>query len=210
MNFLAHCLIGDRAAREDRDALVAGGFLGDFVKGPLPPAMPDDLSLGVRLHRRVDAYSNQHPIIRDSVARFPTELRRIAPILVDILCDHFLSSHWDEFHPTSLPRFTRKVYVDVASFEPWLPGAGHRFLTYARERDLLARYADWTVALGAMRSITRRLGLGELDAGMEAAVPPLLGDLDEDFRAYFPDIVDHACAWADEARRSGGQDSARS
>ncbi|MEM8767504.1 MAG: hypothetical protein AAGE43_08685 [Pseudomonadota bacterium] len=70
MNFLAHCLIGhEAAAGTDRASpLLAGGFLGDFIKGRVPEAMPGDLALGVRLHRRVDAFSNQQPAIRRSCA----------------------------------------------------------------------------------------------------------------------------------------------
>ena len=196
MNFLAHCLIATRAAHRTEDAaLVAGGFLGDFIKGPLPQEMPRGLALGVRLHRRIDAYSNQHPGIRTSSRRFPAELRRIAPILVDVLCDHLLSSRWEEFHAASLPGFTTHIYDVVASHEEWLTDNGHRFLAYARERDLLASYADWEVVLGALRSITRRLGRNELNPLLERAVPALLADLEADFVSYFPDIIDHARFW---------------
>lgn len=200
MNFLAHCLIGSRAADDDPDtpgaeALLAGGFLGDFIKGRVPEEMPEELALGVRLHRRVDAYSNQHPQIRASCDRFPPELRRIAPILVDILCDHLLSHRWEEFHSQGLPRFTAGVYDQVAAHDGWLPESGHRFLNYAREQDLLAHYADWSVTSGAMRSITRRLDLSDLNPLLETAVPPLMTGLEADFDGYFPDILTHARQW---------------
>ena len=68
MNFLAHCLIGARA-REDDAGLIAGGFLGDFIKGPVPASMPPALQAGVRLHRRIDAYSNQQPDLLRSAHR---------------------------------------------------------------------------------------------------------------------------------------------
>jgi acyl carrier protein phosphodiesterase len=200
MNFLAHCLIGARAGSGGVDggeeaALVAGGFLGDFIKGTVPGEMPVDLAQGVRLHRRIDAYSNTHPDIRISCDRFPPELRRIAPILVDIICDHLLARNWQDFHHDDLPRFTSLTYDRVAAHGDWLPDSGHRFLDYARANDLLARYDDWSVTSGALRSITRRLGRTELNPIMEGAVPPLLALLEEDFGRYFPDIIDHATDW---------------
>jgi acyl carrier protein phosphodiesterase len=197
VNYLAHCLIGEQAT-VDADlapALVAGGFLGDFVKGPVPAGMPVELALGVRLHRRVDAYSNRHAVIRKSADRFPPELRRIAPILVDILCDHLLSRRWEEFHPQTLPDFTDRVYRQLDDHSHWLPARGREFLDYARGRDLLRRYGDWSVTAASLRSITRRLGMSRLDPLMDAAVPPLLGDLGSDFRDYFPDILEHARDW---------------
>ncbi len=197
MNYLAHCLIGELAGTEADLApgLIAGGFLGDFVKGPVPEDMPWPLALGVRLHRRVDAYSNRHPVIRRSTDRFAPELRRIAPILVDILCDHLLARSWDEFHQQALMDFTARVYRQVDEHGQWLPLHGRRFLDYAKERDLLRSYTDWTATAAAMRSITRRLRRSELDPLLERTVPPLLPDLETDFRDYFPDIIRHAANW---------------
>lgn len=213
MNFLAHCLIGEQAADQAdlTPALVAGGFLGDFIKGPVPPELPHALALGVRLHRRVDAYSNRHPGIRRSTGRFPPELRRIAPILLDILCDHLLSRRWDEFHPNALADFTARVYRHVDDHGRWLPAHGRRFLDYARERDLLQRYGDWSVTAASLRSITRRLARSDLDPLLEAALPPLLPSLEADFCRYFPDIIDHARGWiADGAPKPHAQKAAES
>lgn len=193
MNFLAHCLIGARAG--EAEGLIAGGFLGDFIKGTIPQEMPADLAQGVRLHRRIDAYSNTHQNIRVSCDRFPPELRRIAPILVDIICDHLLTRNWRHFHRDQLPEFTALTYERIAAHGEWLPDTGHRFLAYARDKDLLAQYGDWSVTSGALRSITRRLRLSHLDDLLDDAVPPLLSALEEDFERYFPDIVDHAIDW---------------
>ena len=197
MNFLAHCLIGhEAAAGSDRaSTLLAGGFLGDFIKGPVPAEMPVDLALGVRLHRRVDAFSNQQPGIRRSCDRFPEPLRRIAPILVDILCDHLLTLHWGSYGGEALEAFTARVYREVRDHDAWLTRHGQEFLAYAERRDLLAAYGDFGVAERAMGSITRRLRREELNPLIAAAVPPLLADLSADFHEYFPEILSHAAGW---------------
>lgn len=196
MNFLAHCLIGAHASPGDEDpALVAGGFLGDFIKGRIPADMPVSLARGVRLHRRIDAYSNTHPDIRASCQRFPVALKRIAPILVDILCDHLLTRRWHDYHPDALTRFTAGTYELVAEHGDWLPASGHRFLSYARDKDLFSQYGEWSVTARAMRSVTRRLGKTALDPTMERSIPPLIDELEADFDRYFPDVLAHARDW---------------
>jgi acyl carrier protein phosphodiesterase len=196
MNFLAHCLIGATAGgRTEGEELLVGGFLGDFVKGRIPAEMPQPLARGVKLHRRVDAYSGQQPQIRLSCDRFPPELRRIAPILVDIIGDHLLARHWTEFHSDPLDTFTTTTYQAVATHSNWLSESGVRFLDYARDRDLLAAYQDWSVISSALRSITRRLDKTELNPVMEATTTGLLDDLEVDFLEYFPDMIDHATDW---------------
>ncbi|MEM8767403.1 MAG: acyl carrier protein phosphodiesterase, partial [Pseudomonadota bacterium] len=127
--------------------------------------------------------------------RFPEPLRRIAPILVDILCDHLLTQHWASYSSETLAAFTRRVYREVRHHGDWLPESGREFLSYAEERDLLAAYGDFRVTERAMGSITRRLKREELNPLIAEAVPPLLEDLSADFNDYFPDILAHAEDW---------------
>ena len=204
MNFLAHCLIGAKARGDDGPGLLAGGFIGDFVKGPVPVAMPVGLALGVRLHRRVDAYSNRQEAIRHSCARYPRELRRFAPIVLDIVTDHLLTGRWRTYDDGALPAFTARAYELVADYRDWLGPAGERFFDYARDTDLLARYGDWTVICRSIHSVARRLRREELGAPLVDATSALLSELQDDFDLFFPAIVEHACEWVDEQQCSGG------
>ena len=215
MNFLAHCLIGVHASRalSPADArhtaagldlnseqslggeLLVGGFLGDFIKGPMPGPLPESLATGVRLHRRIDAYSNQHPGIRRSCDRFQGDLRRLAPVLVDIIADHCLARRWGDFHDESLVTFTASSYREISSREAWLPDSGKRFLEHMQRVDLLAGYQDWGVTERALRSVTRRLRREHLNPSMADQVPPMLDSLEADFKAYFPDMLSHGTDW---------------
>lgn len=195
MNFLAHCLIGAQATQTENPALIVGGFLGDFIKGPVPAELPADLALGVRLHRRIDAYSNQHPGIRCSCARFPQHLRRMAPIFVDIIADHCLARRWSEFSDEPITTFTRRAYQQIAGHTSWLSARGERFFRYMSEEDLLASYRHPETMHQGLRSITRRLGKEHLNSDLAAIAVEQLGRLEEDFLEYFPDMLAHAKEW---------------
>jgi acyl carrier protein phosphodiesterase len=204
VNFLAHCLIGAQATSRatpegvkpqiDAD-LVVGGFLGDFIKGRIPESMPAGLARGVRLHRRVDAYSNQQPLIRRSCDRFPAQLRRLAPVFVDIIADHLLSRNWRHYHDAPLREFTASTYELIALHDDWLSEPGRRFYRYMCDTDLLAAYGDWEITLRGLYSITRRLQHETLNDQLEGAVSAIIDDLADDFAQYFPDIVEHAQSW---------------
>ena len=47
-----------------RSGLLAGAILADFGKGPIDSKWPLELQAGIRLHRRIDAFTN--PARRDS------------------------------------------------------------------------------------------------------------------------------------------------
>lgn len=202
MNFLAHCLINDQAAAalnapdpEMRRMLVAGGFIGDFVKGRVPDHLPGALRHGIRLHRRIDAYSNQNAAIRRSCDRFPPSLRRLAPPLVDIIADHLLARRWREYHERPLHDFSRDAYRHIAASTAHLPSRGVDFLQWMISNDLLASYRDWEAAQRGLRSITRRLRRQDLNDELTRTVPALLPALNADFDEYFPDLMNHAADW---------------
>lgn len=220
MNFLAHCLIGARVAGPSggsmgeqqtisaaasatldeswQGSLIAGGFLGDFLKGRVPEDMPRALALGVRLHRRVDAYSNRAPAILRSCDRYPAELRRFAPVFVDIIADHLLAASWSAHHPAALADFTGEAYVRIDAHRSWLSESGRQFFDYAAQSDLFARYRDWAVIERALHSVARRVRRPELGPPAAAVSLDLYQDLSADFEAYFPDILQHAGEWTGE------------
>lgn len=201
MNFLAHCLLAERAANELNQStdvtrmLIAGGFIGDFLKGPVSEDLPPALGLGVRLHRRIDAYSNQHEAIRRSCNRFPAQLRRLAPPLVDVVADHLLATAWPDHHKQPLDVFAQQAYQNISASDAHLPAHGQEFLQWMVHNDLFTSYLNWASVERGMRSVTRRLRRSDLDEHLARDIPDLLTQLQQDFNEYFPELQQHAIDW---------------
>ena len=67
MNFLAHIYLSG----EDQE-LKIGNFIADSVKGKKFAQFPERIQQGITLHRKIDSYTDSHPIVRESVLRlFP-------------------------------------------------------------------------------------------------------------------------------------------
>ena len=181
MNFLAHCLLA-----RPGDGFVAGGVLGDFVKGPIPASLPLPLRAGVRLHRRIDSCSNRLPAMKPSLARFPAPLRRVAPVLLDIVADHCLALAWPRFGTGSVAAFSASVYGAIERYRGFVPARGQRFVAHMAATDLLARYDDPAVVRRAMLHVLRRLRQDHLAPALDEVLGPALPGLQADFLAYFP------------------------
>ena len=97
MNFLAHALLAGESP-----ALVVGGVVGDWIKGPLPAGLPEDLARGVALHRAIDTFAETHPAFCASRARMSAGRRRYAGVLVDIFYDHLLARDWAQYRDDGL------------------------------------------------------------------------------------------------------------
>ena len=199
MNFLAHCLIAARAlpANETLSAgLVAGGVLGDFIKGRVPERWPPPLQAGIRLHRRIDAYSNGAPGVRTSCNRFPAGLRRLAPVFVDIVADHCLALDWSARHDEPLEDFSQRCYATLRPHAHRLDRRARRYLDWLMEEDLLTRYQDPEAMERGLLSVTRRLDREQLNDALLDFVTAALPQLKVDFQGYFPELLAHGRAWA--------------
>ena len=190
MNFLAHCAL----AGDDPEHLV-GGFLGDFVKGSVPTELPVGIQTGVRLHRRLDAFSAEQPDIRRSVARLPDELRRVAPVFVDLLADHFLAVHFERMHDEPLGAFEQRAYRTLGSYRGRFPPRAQRFFDYLESRAVFTRYVDPATVGHAFERVGERLGIGAIAAPAMTALSREYGDFEADFLHYYPALKRHSQEW---------------
>lgn len=184
MNHLAHALL----AGSD-DALLLGSLLGDFWRGAADPTWPDGVRRGVLLHRRIDVYTDSHPLVSAARGRFAAPWRRYAGILIDMYFDHALARDWPRYADEPLAAFSRRIGAVLARNGDWLPSGLNRFAHYAHEHGLFAAYARRDVIEQALAGIGRRL---RHDNPLHAAGPALwrqADDLDAAFAAFFPELT---------------------
>ncbi len=90
MNYLGHLLVLPNAG-----LTTLGNLLGDFFKGRVESIEPEELRVGVALHREIDRFTDSHPVVLRSVARLGPSRRRLGGVLVDVFYDHFLAQGLD-------------------------------------------------------------------------------------------------------------------
>ncbi|KAA0013512.1 DUF479 domain-containing protein [Billgrantia pellis] len=182
MNFLAHAWL----ARGGSDDFLYGNLIADGVKGSDLSAWPGAVAGGIRHHRRVDAYVDTHPIVREARSRAPRPQRRYAGIALDLVWDHFVARELGLHRRRSA--LVLRSY-DVLRHRP-APTRLEHMVPALVAQDWLHRYADFDFTCGAVRGIGQRLSgpnrLAEL-------VPWLQEDyvwLERDFRRLWPMLLD--------------------
>jgi acyl carrier protein phosphodiesterase len=182
MNYLAHLHLGGH-----RPAQLLGSLYGDFVKGPLPGRFPAELEAAIRLHRSIDAFTDNHPLIKASMARFPAQRRRYAGIMLDVFFDHCLARDWSRYADMPLEAFTRQVYGALAA-EPQLPERLALIAPRMAAQDWLGSYQDFNVLEQVLSGISRRLSRPEALAGGMRELQVLYQPLSADFDAFYPQL----------------------
>ncbi|WP_442112372.1 ACP phosphodiesterase [Pseudomonas sp. NUPR-001] len=182
MNYLAHLHLGGQQPEQ-----LLGSLYGDFVKGPLAGRFPLPLEAAIRLHRQIDVFTDSHPLVLQSLARFPRERRRYAGIILDVFFDHCLALHWQDYAEQPLEQFTGRVYQVLAA-QADLPGRLAQIAPYMAADDWLGSYREFAVLGPVFRGIARRLSRPEGMDGALELVETLYAPLMEDFRAFYPEL----------------------
>ncbi len=134
MNFLAHIYLSG-----NHEKIMVGNFIGDYVKGTGYLKYPEEISRGILLHRSIDFYTDNHPLVRQSKKRIDARYRKYAGIVIDIFYDYFLASHWLEYSRIPLHEFTSEVYVLLNKHYDIFPSAVKSwFPTFIRNNGLMS------------------------------------------------------------------------
>ncbi len=190
MNHLAHFYLS-----QSHEALIVGGFLGDFVKGRLTGKFPTAIEEGIRLHRAIDSYTDTHPVVTRSRTRFDPPYRRYSGIITDIVYDHYLARNWQTHSSVSLESFNETACRCVLQAKPLLPETALETITWMQSAVAFVRYADETFIDRALKSISRRLRRDNpLATGIESFQQNRPG-LEEDFTLFMPQVTQFAEQW---------------
>jgi acyl carrier protein phosphodiesterase len=185
VNYLAHLFVAG-----DNPADLVGHMLADFLTLREIAAYPPEIRAGIAMHQRVDAFSDDHPVFAASRRRFQPPYRRYGGVLVDLVYDHFLAKHWDEYSPKlGLPEFTQRAYAILQQHHGILPHRLQKLLPHMIGDDWLCSYRELESVGWALRGISHRLrrenplatALGVLEANYSG--------LEGDFRVFFPELT---------------------
>jgi len=186
MNFLAHAHLSG-----NNEDVLFGNFVADAVKGNDVMNFEGDIRLGIRLHRRIDVFTDRHEVFRKSVARIRDSFGKYSGIVVDIYYDHFLAANWNRFHHDPLPVFAGYVYDILLERYSLLPKRTKRLLPFLITQNWLVGYADFDGLARVFYGMDRRTGFG---SGMKTAVVALkdnYNDLYSDFSLFYPGLQEY-------------------
>ena len=189
MNYLAHLLLADGTSET-----LVGGLLGDFAKGLDVSSLPAAVRAALLQHRRIDAFTDAHPLVRRSRARVSREFSRFSGILVDVFYDHFLALRWPDHMPEPLSAFAARVYAALREHERLLPLRLSRVLPRMASEDWLSGYAEIENVGHALAGLERRFSR---PTGLSRALVELTRNHDAmhaDFADFFPQLREYAKA----------------
>jgi acyl carrier protein phosphodiesterase len=194
MNYLAHIYLSDNS--EDN---MLGNFLGDFVNKSLEDRFSDSIKRGIYMHRKLDTFTDSHPVFMESRARISSINRRLAGVLIDIFYDHYLAKNWYEYSSVSLEEYSENFYKILKEYPHFLPEKLTRRMPLMIEENWLLSYRD----IGGIEITVERVS--KIVASTRY---PLVNPMDELINNYeslendFKNFFHHVIQYANELKNS--------
>ncbi len=185
MNFLAHIYLS-----RDNEEIRLGNFIGDYVKGRDYDKFPEMVRKGIILHRRIDSYTDSHPIVLQHKQLFYLRYHKYAGIVTDIIYDHFLSREWDRFSDINFDEYVDFINTWLYDSIDIMPLEMKKFVPNFIRNKWLQSYRT----VDGIKSVLIGMSKGtSLPAEYEFAITILNKhyiELKHDFFNYFPQLVD--------------------
>jgi len=187
MNFLAHLYLSG-----DDEEWRLGGFIADAVKGEKILSYSQGIQKGIILHRKVDYFTDTHPLFKQSVERLKPRYKRYSGVITDMFYDHFLSVYWENFSKTDLSIFAKTFYIELVKNYLILPVKSRIAVPFLVYHNWLLTYSNLEDLKKRFEGMSRRTSF---ISGMETAVEELEKNYkwyENEFFEVFNDVLNKA------------------
>lgn len=188
MNYLAHLYLA-----EPTPPSLLGNLMADSVKGSNLSFLPEAVQAGVRMHRRVDAFTDCHPLVQRSISRISKNWGWYSGILIDVFYDHLLATSWNRYSNESLRDDIDRFHSQLLEGVPLVPSS-REMIESLIGNDRLYSYSTTAGIADALTWIAQRLleRMPNREIHLERALPELVACrsvLEVDFHEFFAELV---------------------
>ena len=135
MNYLAHAYL----SFEDPELLL-GNMISDYIKGKKQYDYPTPIQKGIRLHRAIDIYTDEHAITREIKKVFSPAVRLYAGAFVDVVYDHFLAIDTTIYTDQEWMDFTQRTFNSLGQHHYYFPERFATMFPYMQSQNWLYNY----------------------------------------------------------------------
>lgn len=185
VNYLAHAYLSF-----DSDVVLVGNMISDFVKGRALDAYAPGVQQGIRLHRRIDDFTDAHPVFKEARRWLAPAVGRYSGAFLDIVYDHFLAN--DRFTPATLADFSQHVYQVIRQSQTGLPPLFIQMFHYMVRQDWLYHYSTREGIGRSLEGMVRRAKYVPPGAQVYALFERHYEELEASYRKFFPELEAYA------------------
>ncbi len=187
MNYLAHLFLSCHD-----DDLMIGNFIADSIRNKEVADYSERIQQGIFLHRQIDSFTDNHPIVRQSTRRLHPHHHKYSPVVIDVFFDNLLANNWHLYTDETLPDFAKRMYQVLEERQADLPIKMQKYVPNMIANDWLQKYGTID---GLQYTFERMEKRTKFKSNFANAVSHLQADYDlyeKEFNQFFPDVIQMA------------------
>lgn len=185
MNVLAHIYLSG-----DSDEIIIGNYIGDYVKGRDYLKYPELIRKGIIIHRRIDDFTDRHPVVHRSKILFSKKYHKYAGVVTDILYDHYLTKEWDFFSRRPIESVTYQFYRAMVNNYDILPEKVKDRIPFFIINNWIESYRTSKGLKSVFRAMSRRTSLPNEARYAIKTFKKNYYSLNDDFMEFFPQLIE--------------------
>ena len=171
--------------------------MGDFFKYLDGKQLPEPILSGIKNHRRVDKFTDSHPVVSELKSLFTPARRRFAGIILDVAFDHFLSRNWKKFCKEEHGIFIQYSYDCLSEGLEYMPDRMRHAVHYMVKENWLLSYSKLSGVDRTLNRISHRMRFeNSLSNSIEEVVDNFQA-IEKGFLAFYPELIRHTQEWHD-------------
>jgi acyl carrier protein phosphodiesterase len=186
MNYLAHLHLSG-----DEPLVMVGNFMADAVKGRDLSAHHPDVQRGIRMHRRIDSFTDQHAATAIGRQRLRAHCGKYAGVALDLFYDHLLADEWSLYDDRPLQQYAEACYALLQREQFRMPDRIQHMLPYMVRGDWLTSYASIDGLGQALYGLSVRAYKADALAGAEAVLVAHIAVYRTEFHTFLAELKDH-------------------
>ncbi|TAF35753.1 MAG: DUF479 domain-containing protein [Cytophagales bacterium] len=195
MNYLGHSYLAYVQESFD-EGLAVGHFIADFLRGSSwLQSLPPFVQRGVLMHRATDAFTDAHPASRRMAARLQPDFGKYAPVIVDVVYDHFLGKNWDSHSQQGLYEHAQAYYETLTNNELYLPEKAIQVLKNMKRDNWLFYYGSRRGFWLSLNGLARRSSSGSHIPQAAQLVHDAHDLYKSDFEEFIQDLKTFKANW---------------
>jgi len=151
--------------------------------------MPEDILEGINLHKKIDQFTDTHPVWKASKGKFYKRHGKYAAVLTDMVYDVYLIRNWKRYTGEPLDQFTAEIYPLLLKHKEVMPSKLKGMIDKMVADNFLMRY---TTQEGLQASLTYMDKRTKFPSRFSEAILDIEENdeaLNKEFNSFFPELI---------------------
>lgn len=183
MNYMAHIYLS-----HEKEEQLLGNFIADFIGNKDLVDYDEKIVEGIMLHRKIDAFTDNHTVVRQGTKRLRETQGKYAPVVIDIIYDYFLCKNWSEFSDESIHNFRQKSYSSLTKQTQKLPERIKLKVDRMIDGDFLTMYDSLDGMKFVFEQMDKRTKFPSKFVHAIDTIESNYEDFNSEFLTFFPEI----------------------